>query len=367
MKIAWIFPQNKLCGISFYSHAYVEALKPLVDIVCIDPDDFRLHKKSIINHITQCSLVHIQYETSFFLNGNCDWYFELCHSIKSPIVITLHEVYGSVPGVFPRDTLQGIFPIKKMRQWLYDMRHPYVTALTKHTAAGYCAKRILVHCEFQKDILVQKGIKPEIIQVFPVPVNAQIASPAKPWTGSGPLRLASTGFVSGSFDYGLLFSTLEQCDLPWKFTWIGGVRREEDRKTLDRLHREIQRRNWTDRFVITGAISKENRDELVACTHVYCAFFLYKSSSESLATAIGARCLIVATPLSITREVTRRFPIMLIAPAQPQETALAIRQLATNIDVQKTLSYALAEYCGTYNRERMARQLTALYERELIP
>jgi glycosyltransferase involved in cell wall biosynthesis len=366
MKIAWIFPRDKLCGISFYSHAYIEALRELVEIISIDPEDFRTDKKSMIDLLAQCSLVHIQYETSFFIDGGRDWYFDLCRLIKCPVIVTLHEVYDQMPGVFPRERLPGIFPIKKMREWLYDLRHPYLTALIKHTSAGYCARRILVHSGFQKDILVKKGIGPERIEILPVPVTVRAATPAKPWSGSGTLTLASTGFVSDAFDFELLFTTLEQCDLPWKFTWIGGVRREDDQGLWDRLHEEIRRRNWTERFFMTGIISKEKRDELLARTHVYCAFFSHKSSSESLATAIGARSMIVATPLPVTRELTKRFPVLLIANPAPPDLTAAIRRLATDEALQEMMRSALSAYCGEYGRERMAKRLAALYEQELI-
>jgi glycosyltransferase involved in cell wall biosynthesis len=310
--------------------------------------------------------VHIQYETSFFLRGRREWYFDLCRSITCPVIVTLHEVYDQMPGVFPRERLGGIFPIKKMRRWLYDLRHPYLTALTRHTGAGYCARRILVHSGFQKDILVKKGIGPERIEILPVPVSAKVASPAKSWKGSGTLQLAATGFVSESYDFELLFATLDQCDLPWKFTWIGGVRREDDRGLWDRLHREIVRRNWADRFFMTGIVAKEKRDELLARTNVYCAFFSHKSSSESLATAIGVRCMIVATPLPVTRELSERFPVMLLAQPEPRELAAAIRRLATDAALQGKLADALAAYCGEYGRERMAKRLAELYEREVV-
>ncbi len=364
MKVAWIFPQHKMCGISFYSHAYVEALKPLVEVACFDPGDFSGNPIDTINRLNQCDLVHIQYETSFFFKNNKDFYSDLCSSIRPPLIVTLHEIYERFPGVFPRDAITGVLPLRKLKLWLYDLRHPHVTALTRHTRRRFSSRALLVHSRFQKDILTSKGISPDMVSVFPIPVNSTTTRPAHPWDGSGSINLASTGFISGSFDYELLFQALDQCDLPWLFTWIGGIRRPEDNRLLQNLHQEISRRNWRDRFRITGAIPTDKRDELLSRTHIYCAFFNYKSSSESLATAIGNRTLILATSLPLTREMSEQFPVMALTPPDPAKAAQAIRQVAADSKTQNYLQKALSDYCHEYGRQRMARRLVSFYEKE---
>jgi glycosyltransferase involved in cell wall biosynthesis len=160
-------------------------------------------------------------------------------------------------------------------------------------------------------------------------------------------------------------NTLAMCDLPWKYTWIGGVRRPDDQKLFEDLHKEIERRNWRSRFFITGIVSKEKRDELLSGAHIYCAFFNYKSASGSLATAIGSRTMILSTPLPLTREMSQRFPVMMIAPAKPSEMAAMIRQMATDTDLQRCLGKAMDDYCREYGRKRMARRLASFYESEL--
>jgi glycosyltransferase involved in cell wall biosynthesis len=135
---------------------------------------------------------------------------------------------------------------------------------------------------------------------------------------------------------------------------------------LEKLQKEIGRRNWLDRFAITGTVSKEKRDELLSKTHIYCAFFKYKSSSESLATAIGGRTMILATSLPLMREMSENFPIMIIAPSEPSEMAKAIRRMATEKALQESLGKALARYCNEYKRERTAGRLVSFYEKEII-
>ncbi len=348
-----------------YSHKYVLSLKPFFDVICVDPEDFFKNPNETLASLNQCDLVHIQYETSLFLSGNTNRYLDLCAAVRRPLVVTLHEIYDRFPGVFPRDAIRGVFPFSLLRKWLYDRRHPHVTALTKHLEKGFGGRSLLVHAEFQKEILVRKGLRPENIFVFPVPVNDTTKMPPRPWDGRDSLCLAATGFINDSYDFDLLMNALAQCDLPWKFNWIGTVRRPDDEGLHTMLRTEIDRRKWHDRFVITGFVSDEKRDEMLSQTHIYCAFYKYKSSSESLAAAIGAGDMILATSLPITREMTARFPVMLIVSDKPAEIAKAIGRLAIDKDLRASLGSAVTDYCKEFGRQRMARRLAEFYEREL--
>jgi glycosyltransferase involved in cell wall biosynthesis len=362
MKIGWIFPQKKMCGISFYSHKYVQTLNKYGDIVCIDPVDFLTNRIETIRILRQCGLVHIQYETAFFLGKSRDFYFDLCASIRCPIIVTIHEVYDRFPGVYPRESITGIYPLRLLKRRLYDFRHPYPTALTKHTSQGFRGRALCVHSLFQKELLLNKNPRLPAISVLPVPIGLPASAPAPSWDGHSTLCLTATGFISDSIDYNLLIATLALCEMPWKFTWIGTVRRPDDNQLLDTLREEIGRRGWVERFIITGAVSEEQRDALLGEAHIYCAFFKYKSSSESLATAIAARSMIVATSLPLTREMIAEFPLMVIAPSDSNEMAKALSRLATDKSLRESLDTALTAYSMKYSRERMAKHLNELYE-----
>jgi glycosyltransferase involved in cell wall biosynthesis len=366
MKIAWIFPRNKLCGISFYSQTYVTALKEFVDVECLDAQDFLRERVDFLKKVNDCTIAHIQYETSFFLKDNKDFYPALCRSIHCPIFVTLHEVYDQFPGVFPRTSIKGKFLVKKLKEWIYDRRHPYITALTEHIYRNFFAQTILVHSNFQKEILIKKAIPGPIIKVLPVPVESKPRYQASPWNGEGTLFLATTGFISNSYDFDLLFRTLSRCTLSWKFTWIGSIRRPEDKWLLEKIHKEIESRNWQNRFTITGTVPNEQRDKLLAQTNIYCAFFNYKSSSESLAAAISSRTMIVATHLPLTIEMSKEYPIMITPQKEPYSMERAIQTLACDHHVQSGLKKALADYCNANGRQKQAKRLLDIYYKEIV-
>jgi glycosyltransferase involved in cell wall biosynthesis len=365
MKICWIFPQNKLCGISFYSHKYVAALEKYADILCVDPGDVIDKKAEAVSALRQSDIVHIQYETSFYLKHYRDCYPNVCAAVTCPIVVTLHEVYDQFPGVYPRESITGGGLVRAIKERIYDARHPYVTALTKHSAAGFFADALFVHSAFQREILLKKGVLPEKIIVLPFPISPGKDTPELTWGPPATVHFAATGFINDSYDFDLLMETLAKCKMPWEFTWIGGIRRPDDRLLFNKIQNEIERRNWAGRFTITGEVTDQTRDDLLNAAHVYLALFKYKSSSESLSVALGSRRLIVATELPLTREMNAEFPVMLLTAANAPEIAGAIERIITDAQTRSTLWEAMRRFTEKNSYDSIARRLTKEYERVL--
>jgi hypothetical protein len=412
MKIAWIFPQNKLCGISFYSQKYVQALRRSISIECLDPLDYCNNRKAFLEAIQSCDVCHIQYETSFFLLNNKDFFFSMCSEIKCPIIVTLHEVYKQFPDVFPRDKIKGNLFTKPIKEHIYDKRHPFATSFARHVSKGFCADKIIVHAQFQKDVLIATGLIPRSllrllphscealplstcgegtkgrgcfqilrslfrgssfekglvageIDVLPIPVLSIDNSTQDKWKNDQTLNLAATGFINPSYDYDVLFKTLDLCDMPWKFTWIGGVRRQEDQALLDTIQADVAKRGWENRFVITGKISDKKRDAMLSSAHIYCALFKHKSSSESLATAIGSRSLIIATRLPLTEEMTSELPVMHLVENDPKTVVVAIKKINSDARMRESLTNACEKYTLRYSYENMAKCMVSEYERLL--
>jgi hypothetical protein len=362
MKIAWIFPQNAQCGISFYSKKYISALSDNADIVCLDPMDFTTDKRLFIEAIESCDLCHIQYETSFFIAHKRNFYGALCKAIKLPIIVTLHEIYERFPDIFPREEITGNFIVKPVKKLLYDIRHPHATAFARHLSRQFYADKIVVHANFQKEILVKKGMRPSILEVLPVPIKPLDREAAIDLDSARDVELVATGFINPSYDYALLFKTLDLCDFRWKFTWIGAARRPQDQELLWTIRVEIAKRNWENRFVVTGRISDEKRDALIFGARVYCAFFKYKSSSESVAVAIGARLPILCSNLPLFREMASEFQVMRIVDDDPKGIAAAIKKTALDENVRTDCIAACENYSTRYGVAAMSEKMIALYK-----
>ena len=183
MKIAWIVPRARPCGISYYADQYAAALSKQVSLVECDPEEFVKDRKSLADKVSGCDLAHLQYDPSFFFKGGNDFFPALCRSIRCKKIITVHEVYRIVPGVFPRENMKGVWPVKRAKQWLWDFRHPHWAAFSRHAAHNFFADAILVHARFHRAILAARGVDESKITVIPLPVRS--------WSnGAAPLVFA---------------------------------------------------------------------------------------------------------------------------------------------------------------------------------
>jgi glycosyltransferase involved in cell wall biosynthesis len=363
MKVGWVAPLHAKCGIAFYAGKYAHALSGHVDLVECDPEDFRQDRKGFIAGLSGCDCVHIQYETSLFCRNHTDLYPALCREVRAKKIVTLHEIYRRIPGVFPRENCTGARPLRALKGLLWDVRHPHWASFARHRRASFFADAIVVHSQFQKDILLEKGIDKEKIAVIPMPVQPRRQTKTKAVRETREIVLGATGFINPLYDYDLLVKVLEKLKGEWRFIWIGGIRRNEDAHLLQTLEQEIDRRGWKQRFTITGWVSDEERDRLLDEMHVFCAFFKERSSSESLADSIASAKIIVATRMPLTEEMVVQGPVLALAPQSPQETAEFIVGLLSDGRRRRSMEQASSAYAKTYSYDECAKTLAALYER----
>ena len=222
MKVSWIFPINQKCGISFYSQEYAKALESVTEVTTIDIYNCLDDIESYTQKLNSFDIIHIQYETSFFLKGNNKRYEQLCSKITKPIIVSLHEVYKEFPGVFPRSQIKGKSFVRKLKENIYDRRHPFQTLYNHHLSNSFYADKILVHANFQKELLIKKGVEKDKIDIIPMPIKELIHlhTVAKPQDtlDDGRLNLSSLGFINQNYDYELLFDVLDNLKTPWHFT-----------------------------------------------------------------------------------------------------------------------------------------------------
>ncbi len=364
MKAGWVYPIERHCGISFYAGAYVKALNPHVRVVCVDPSAIRSRRRESLRILNECDIVHVQYETALFVFGRHDIYSTLCRGLLRPLVVSLHEVYPSVPGVFPRDRITGRGLAGALKRRIYDLRHPYVTALRAHRKHGFHAEAILVHYRYQRAILQSRGVNPSTIHVIPYPVRSRESAGRCSLRDGETVHLAATGFINPAYDYPLLLEALGKLRVPWRFTWIGGPRRDEDRPVLEALRREIESRRFSDKVEITGWVTDQRRDEILGQCHVYCALFRERSSSESFATALSARRLIVAMSVPFIEELTADFgPLALVTDRDADSIARAIERILTEPALRNAM-YESIEDCIRRNAfDVLAPRLAGLYHK----
>jgi glycosyltransferase involved in cell wall biosynthesis len=365
MKIAWIVPRKRQCGICLYAAKYETALAGAVTLITCDPEEFVRDRTSFAAKIRGCDCAHIQYESSFYFARGRDFYPSMCRAIPCKKVVTLHEVYRTIPGVFPRQDIRGFLPVKKARQMAWDLRHPHWAAFARHAVDSFFADAILVHARFHCGILEEKGVDISRLSVIPVPIKVQQSWIAKPIVPGETVTLGATGFINPLYDYDLLLKALERLEMPWRFVWVGGVRRDDDASLMRSLQAEIDKRSWSQRFTVTGLAFGEERDRLLADVQIFCALFKDRSSSESLADAISAHKYIVATRIPLTEELVSQEPLAILADPDADKIAARIRQIISDEPLRRSLDHGCAAYCERFSVEACSRSVVEVYERLL--
>jgi glycosyltransferase involved in cell wall biosynthesis len=361
MNIAWIYPHQEKCGIAVYSRSYVDALKKAAAVETIDPTGCGRDLDAVVAKVNKCDLVHIQYEPSFYSQGPKDLFARLCRKVTVPVIVSLHEVYRSFPDAYPREAITGTGPIAILRRRQYDRQHPLQTAYRHNAARSFFAHAVLVHQEFQRAIVIEQGCNADAVSVIPQPIPmVPGALPPPPWNKKRPLHIAALGFINPHFDFDLLFTALERLTMAWRFTWIGGIRRDEDLPLLESIHTRIREKRWTDRFAVTGWLPDLKFRARLSQTDLICAFFSARSSSSSLAAAFGSLRPVIATPIPLTEELAAS-KVLHLTPANPDRLAKGIADLATRPDLRAPLIAKVKAYCRDNNFSTLSNRLLDLY------
>ncbi len=311
MRVSFVYPKDKQCGISVYGTRYLRALKQLpLEIDEIDTESFQNSVNECISMCSEADIVHIQYEPGFF--SKMDLFSKLCRKIHKPVIVSLHEVYRRDPFSYPRENVRP--PFLKLKRMIYDYRHPLQTMQRNHVNKRFFnAARILVHHQFQKEIVAQWGIEKRKITVIGHPVFTNAAFHKH---SDDKLRLGCCGFLNPHYDFELLFKVLEGITTDWQFTWVGGFKKDQSALMSD-LSVKITSMGWQDRFRITGWLGEPQFYDSLKDIDLALCLFSNRSSSGSIPEFIGAGIPVIATELPLTRELADHNGVLLCSN-QPQ-------------------------------------------------
>lgn len=360
MQIAWIYPINRRCGISIYSEKYLHYLSKLVDVHTFSSDDVLIDPIGIAEKLNQYDIIHIQYETSFFMKSRKDIYTIFINKIKKPIIISLHEVYEEFPGVYPKSSISGLFsPVKKL---IYDFKHPLVSTYEKHLRYSFTCSKLLVHYNFQKEIIEKKVALNSEIEVVPHPseINNKIEIKTK---NKKTLSLISMGFINRNYNYKHLFATLEKLTIPWTFSWLGGPRTSEDSNILSQLKHEIVKRDWNNKITFTGWLSDNELLKHIQNSDIILHLYKNRSSSGTLCKSLSFGIPVIATKLPLTIELQKDTGIVLTTEEDKKECSELIEDLYNNDEKRTVISKKEYAYAQNHSYSKMSSKLLDIYRK----
>ncbi|KMQ52223.1 hypothetical protein CHISP_0904 [Chitinispirillum alkaliphilum] len=364
MRVGWIYPEKIKCGIAIYSKRYMSALKEHGIEIFQLPWNKRLQfDRCNPGLLNSCDLVHVQYEPGFFVRNGKDQYIKMCKTIKKPLVVTLHEVYEHFPGVYPRDLLKGPFlPLKKA---MYDFKHPIQKAFVKHLSCHFRADMIFVHHEYQKNILVNKGVESKGITVTGHPIqNIKMLTP-KSLGAKGHVEIGCAGFINPNYDYDLLFNVLKKLKINWKFTWVGGLRRSEDEGLLKSIQNKADSLQWKNKFRITGWLGDSEFEKALGNLDIALCLFSNRSSSESIGDLLRNGSMVITTDIPMSREIYEKYKAVYLCASDPFSICKGIETLYLDCDSRSRLLSASKIYCKEHSYSDMAVVLKDKYQRIL--
>jgi glycosyltransferase involved in cell wall biosynthesis len=361
IRIAWIYPFESRFGNAAYSEQYIRALSAYARVIPVDAAECGAGREKALAAVNECDLAHIQYEVTFFMRDGKNVFAPFIRRVRIPRVATIHEVYRDFPNAFPRRLLTGRWPILRAKQILWDMRHPAAAAHERFQRSHFYADILVVHYPFQKEILVSQGEDEKRILIVSHPVTATAACAPKALLGPR-LRLGTTGFINRNFDIRLLFESLALCRDPWTFTWIGGLRRDEDKPVLDEIRKMIADRHWGSCFEITGWVDANEQARRLGELDGYLALFSQRSTSGSIMTALAHRCRIIAMRLPLTEAIHAEGGPLLLCDANPAEVAALISKIAADAGGNAILDEKAGLFIKKYSFEAMAKKLFGHYE-----
>ncbi len=361
LSVAWIFPQKKECGIALYAKNALATLERECRVVVLDPLDFIHNKKQWIKALHDVDVVHINFEISLFMYKEKEFFLALIKSLRKPVCITIHEVYDQIPGIYSRTALRGRGFVLWAKQKLYDYQHPAQVALTSIVKHKFGCNNLIVHYDFQQGQLVNMGIPLQDIKVVAhgIPSNAVKKSPRN---GIDVVRLGAVGFLTATYDYDLLCRSLVLLDIPWTFTWIGGPRPKADPQAQDKFIYAIKTHGLEDRITITGWQEDANRDRQLSNLDICVALFKSRSSSGSLAAALGSGLPIVASTIPLTKHLAEKTKSMVLVTHEPEKIMETIVSLCKDYKVRTILSSNALSYGATHSYQAMGNELLSIYK-----
>lgn len=368
MKISWLYPQKKRCGISIYSTNYCKALGSYTDLRIFDPYEFIKDSAKFIKDLNSTDLVHIQYEPSLFFHGNTCFYKNLVFRINKPIIVSLHEVYDEDPHCFPRSHINGDMLFRRLKLFIYDYKHPFQNAYRKHLSFSFNASSILVHHRYQTDILRQKGINKNLIHLFPHPVNICTQN-NKIRSSCNLITIGITGFINPDYNFDLLFSVLEKIDIEWEFWWIGGIRKMEHKNLLDHIRQIVLKKGWKGKFHITGWVSSEEQSRLIGNLDCALALFKNRSSSDSIHCILGNLTPVISTSLPLFFDINENFKkidtasrSLIIISNNPYKIISTLKKFIFDHNMRSEKIEQINKFIHHYSFQNMSKKLFNFYQ-----
>lgn len=384
MKVAWVAPHGRLCGIADYSDALFPAVQAALraggdDAVFVSLDEHPT-STSLVAAIARTApdVVHLQHEYGLFGGKNPPWYWfpRLVRSVAETLpharrVATAHTVLApdaAFPlrgrGVeIPLRWAANTFLIGRLRRnWGRDTWGG-LHGVVVHTRDCVGPVRAAA-----PDARVE--VIPHFVGVREAPRESGLREPGSRAVANGRRTLVVFGFLAPEKGQHLAIEALALLGDGHDLLIAGGVRRSQDRvyaKACARRVRElgldlaqgegpkVRGVSRTARVEITGTLAAEQIDAVLARADLVLAPHIASAGSGSVARALSLGLPVLASDLAVQREAVEAVP-----------DALALFRAGDSADLAAQARTLLADAARTDRLREGARAYAALRSTDAI-
>jgi glycosyltransferase involved in cell wall biosynthesis len=376
MRVTLYSSWQTRCGISDYNQQLVTALPDDVTVEIVrEPlaprgvrQDWPLYYR-LGEAMNQGELGHIHHAHSFWggrspLRNSFPLFWL---RIRVPVVATIHDVFGErihgwqvVPeGQRGRGARRLAWEVAAWGQACWWRR-----ALPRF-------RRLIVHSASQREALLRAGARGEQVVVVPhmirsVAVAERAQARAALGVADDEVLLTLFGFPGARKGFDVALAALAQLPPRMRLILAGGATLPTHEAELAALQARAVALGVQDRFKITGYLADEALATIWGATDIVLAPFRESTGSGSLATAIGAGQVIIASDLPQHREINGYHRALhLVAPDAASALAAAIERVAGNAGDREELRRGAIAYREAFSVAATAGRLVGLY-REVL-
>jgi len=305
MMLSFIFPGIAKDGISDYALVQYEALCQVAQVHIFSYQQL-LEQQDAAEKVNGCDISLIHFNEEVIAE-----YWKIIQKINSPKIITLHEIYQKSPFNFPRPKLRSKFDLwTGIRRFKYDLTHFAEIRKNFRIRNLYHADHVVVNEKYHKNLLLQKGVPEQKIDVVPLGV-----SPVKLKKSKGILKkkygfadkfvLSTFGFLNVANNYAAVLQGLKQLPEEIVYIIVGGKRLARHVALESEIIARVRQLDLETRVVLTGYVPIEAVNDYLSFTDVYVAPFKFKSASSSLNHAFAHHLPIVAAKIDFTEALNK--------------------------------------------------------------
>lgn len=356
IRVAMVAPYRERCGIADYVRNLSRVLSEDIQIcqaVIPEMHTSRRAWSELVILTNQADLAHVHFEYGLFdpVKPYRNRYADFMRKLRVPSLVTLH---GSFPALQPRwrrvsdyglcDLIRDIVYAPFFRTW---------------EARQYrWASHFMVHSQelmHRVEMFVEQGQ----VTFMQMPVPA--LSVRWEWTQERELCLITPGFIKPLKGYEDLLEMVAGKNT-WRWILAGGAQDQHDAAYVDDLKYRIHHLHLEDRINMTGYLSSQEMEALLAQAAIAVFPFRQSLGSASIAWAVAMGMPVVATDLPAVRDMKEAGAgIELLSKDNQASWASQIEQLLHDRKRLIGLAEMNQQYAQTFSYARTAEKVAEIY------